>query len=152
MRCARRSPPKGTRRRGSKPSHKNVTARPNGNLLKGLNDRRANSRSSDPLPLNQSHWPRRAKPKPNTYGLGVIWTSQTKGDPLMATTQGRKTNKAEATFRPSRQPAKKASAAKKPAKRYKATPANMSDKEHLIALIREVTGCTAKPARILSTA
>ncbi len=65
----------------------------------------------------------------------------------MARTRGRKTYKAKATFRPGRQPAKKASAAKKPAKRYKATPANMSDKEHLIALIQETTGCTAKAGK-----
>jgi len=65
----------------------------------------------------------------------------------MAITQGRKTYKAKATLRPGRQPAKKASAAKKPAKRYKATPANMSDKEHLIALIRKTTGCTAKTGK-----
>ena len=65
----------------------------------------------------------------------------------MPVTQKRKAYKAKATFRSVRQPAKKASTEKKPAKRYKATPANMSDREHLIALIRERAGCTAKASK-----
>ncbi len=46
-------------------------------------------------------------------------------------------------------PAKKAALVKKtaPAKRFKPTPAGASDKQHLMALIRKTTGCTAVAAK-----
>ncbi|MEG3620019.1 HU family DNA-binding protein [Magnetovibrio sp. PR-2] len=43
-------------------------------------------------------------------------------------------------------PAKKKAAAAKPAKRYKATPEGTSDRLHLVSVIQEATGCTAKAA------
>ena len=46
-------------------------------------------------------------------------------------------------------PARKAALVKKtaPAKRFKPTPAGASDKQHLMALIRKTTGCTAVAAK-----
>ena len=41
----------------------------------------------------------------------------------------------------------KAAPAKKPAKRYKATPDGLSDRQHLMNIIQENTGCTAKAAK-----
>lgn len=41
----------------------------------------------------------------------------------------------------------KAAPAKKPAKRYKATPEGVSDRQHLIGVIQATTGCTAKAAK-----
>ena len=43
--------------------------------------------------------------------------------------------------------AKKPQATKKPARRYKATPAGRSDRQHLIKVIQTGTGCTATVAR-----
>ncbi len=65
----------------------------------------------------------------------------------MARAAARKTGKAKATTGRGGQRAKKTTAPKKPAKRHTATPAGRSDKEHLIALIRQTTGCTAKAAK-----
>jgi DNA-binding protein HU-beta len=48
---------------------------------------------------------------------------------------------------PAPAPAKKSATAKAPAKRYKATPAGTTDKNHLISVIRETTGCTALVAK-----
>lgn len=47
---------------------------------------------------------------------------------------------------------KKSAAAKKAAPRYKATPAGMNDRQHLIDLIQTETGCTAATARGTMTA
>jgi len=41
----------------------------------------------------------------------------------------------------------KAAPAKKPAKRYKATPEGVSDRQHLNSIIQAGTGCTAKAAK-----
>ncbi len=41
---------------------------------------------------------------------------------------------------------KKAASAKKPAKRFKATPEGTSDRQHLLGVIQTETGCTAKAA------
>lgn len=49
-------------------------------------------------------------------------------------------------------PAKKSQATKIPARRYKATPAGMNDREHLIDVIQSRTGCTAASARETLTA
>jgi DNA-binding protein HU-beta len=42
---------------------------------------------------------------------------------------------------------KKSQATKKPARRYKATPEGISDRSHLIDVIRTETGCTAAAAK-----
>lgn len=42
---------------------------------------------------------------------------------------------------------KKSQATKKPARRYKATPEGMKDRQHLIDVIQSGTGCTAAAAR-----
>ena len=42
---------------------------------------------------------------------------------------------------------KKSKAIKKPARRYKATPEGISDRGHLIDVIRSETGCTAAAAK-----
>lgn len=42
---------------------------------------------------------------------------------------------------------KKSQATKKPARRYKATPESMGDRQHLIDVIQSGTGCTAAAAR-----
>ncbi len=59
----------------------------------------------------------------------------------MARTSGRKTTKAEPAARGARP------AAKIRARRYAATPSGTSDREHLISLIRSITGCTARAAK-----
>ncbi len=59
----------------------------------------------------------------------------------MARTPGRKTTKAGPAARGARP------AAKKPTRRYTATPPGTSDRVHLIGLIRGTTGCTAKAAK-----
>ena len=41
----------------------------------------------------------------------------------------------------------KAAPAKKPVKRYKATPEDMSDRQHLMGIIQANTDCTAKAAK-----
>lgn len=56
-----------------------------------------------------------------------------------------------------KKPSKKSSpkrppATKKPARRYKATPDGIGDRQHLIDLIRAGTGCTAVAARETMTA
>ncbi len=61
----------------------------------------------------------------------------------MARTPARKTSKAKATAQRGRAtPATKAGA-----KRYTATPSGTSDRIHLIGLIQNTTGCTAKAAK-----
>jgi len=42
---------------------------------------------------------------------------------------------------------KKSAAATKPAKRYKATPEGVTDRQHLNAIVQDGTGCTAKAAK-----
>ena len=50
--------------------------------------------------------------------------------------------------KPSKKPAaNKPRAIKKPARRYKATPEGMNDRQHLMDVIRSGTGCTATAAR-----
>jgi DNA-binding protein HU-beta len=50
--------------------------------------------------------------------------------------------------KPAKKPAKsKAAPAAKPAKRYKATPEGVSDRQHLINVIQEGAGCTGKAAK-----
>ena len=50
--------------------------------------------------------------------------------------------------KPSKKPAaKKSQTTKKPARRYKATPESMSDRQHMIGVIQSETGCTAAAAR-----
>ena len=51
-----------------------------------------------------------------------------------------------------KKPAAKKAVAKKPAPRYKATPADVSDRQHLVNVIQEKTGCTATAAREAMTA
>jgi len=63
----------------------------------------------------------------------------------MARTPARQTTKAKSATR--RAPAKKPAATRTPAKRYGPTPVDMSDKDHLIAVIRETTGCNKDVAK-----
>ncbi len=65
----------------------------------------------------------------------------------MTKTPARKTRKPTATGKASRSPAKTASAARKTKKRYQATPADLSDRQHLISVLQKGTGCTAKAAK-----
>ena len=65
----------------------------------------------------------------------------------MAKAPARKAKKAKATSRRGRQTTKATTTAKKPAKRHTATPADRSDREHLVAVIQGTTGCTAKTAK-----
>lgn len=48
--------------------------------------------------------------------------------------------------------AKKSTVTKIPAGRYKATPAGKNDRQHLIEVIQDLTGCTAVAARETMTA
>ena len=63
----------------------------------------------------------------------------------MARKPAKKTKKTKTDPAPA--PAKKPATTKAPAKRYKATPAGTSDRNHLISVIRETTGCTAVVAK-----
>jgi DNA-binding protein HU-beta len=47
---------------------------------------------------------------------------------------------------------KKSQASKKPARRYKATPEGVRDRQHLIGVIQSETGCTATAAQKTLTA
>ncbi|NQV82604.1 MAG: HU family DNA-binding protein [Rhodospirillales bacterium] len=50
--------------------------------------------------------------------------------------------------KPAKKPAKaKVAPASKPAKRYKATPEGINDRQHLTGIIQTETGCTAKAAK-----
>ena len=51
-----------------------------------------------------------------------------------------------------KKPSKKSQATKKPARRYKATPEGVRDRQHLIGVIQSGTGCTATAARKTMTA
>ena len=61
----------------------------------------------------------------------------------MARTPARKTSKTKATA----QRGRATPATKAPAKRYTATPSGTSDRNHLIGLIQNTTGCSAQRAR-----
>lgn len=63
----------------------------------------------------------------------------------MARTPARRTTKAKSATR--RAPAKKPAATRTPVKRYGPTPAGVSDKDHLIAVIRETAGCNRDVAK-----
>ncbi len=69
---------------------------------------------------------------------------------MMAKSPSGKSNKkknAKKKARVAPTPVKKATASKSSAKRYRATPSGTSDRQHLLALIQETTGCSARAAK-----
>ena len=65
----------------------------------------------------------------------------------MAKATTRKTSSSKTKSASSSKAAKVAKPGKAPTKRYSATPADRSDREHLMTVIQGITGCSAKAAK-----